>query len=186
MALGNKIAFFRKQKGMTQEVLAQQLEVTNQAVSKWESCQCCPDIELLPRIADIFAVSIDELFDRKPKPEAAELPWEDDETLRAVLYVGRKLIGGHPAAENIQFFYEGPAVNVQSDFSVVCDDVAGNVTAGVNVTCDEVSGNVYAGRDVTCDCAEGSVTAGRDVHCDEICGSTICAGANVYCDHMEP
>ena len=36
-----------------------------QAVSKWESNQCCPDIQLLPQLADIFEISIDELFGRK-------------------------------------------------------------------------------------------------------------------------
>ena len=62
MTLGNRIAYYRKRMGVTQDALAQQLEVTNQAVSKWESDQCCPDIQLLPRLADIFGITIDELF----------------------------------------------------------------------------------------------------------------------------
>lgn len=185
MTLGNKIAYYRKQKNLTQDQLARKLEVTNQAVSKWESDQCCPDIVLLPRIADIFEISLDELFDREAKSNTAELPWEDDGVLRAVLYVGRTLVGGHEAAERIEFSYEGPALNVHSDFSVTCDNVAGNVNAGANVTCDDVGGSVNAGRDITCDSIDGNVTAGRDVRCDEICGSRILAGANVYCDHME-
>ena len=40
---GQRIAALRKQAGMTQEALAQRLGITNQAVSKWESDQCCPD-----------------------------------------------------------------------------------------------------------------------------------------------
>ncbi len=62
MKVNEKIAFLRKQKGITQEELAGALGVTNQAVSKWESAQCCPDIQLLPSIADYFGVSIDELM----------------------------------------------------------------------------------------------------------------------------
>ena len=62
--LNEQIAFLRKAKGTTQEELAKALGVTNQAVSKWESSQCCPDIQLLPDIADYFGVSIDYLLER--------------------------------------------------------------------------------------------------------------------------
>ena len=62
LKLNDAICFYRKKQGLTQEELAQRLGVTNQSVSKWESAQCCPDISLLPKLADIFGISIDELF----------------------------------------------------------------------------------------------------------------------------
>ena len=64
MTLGSRIAQYRKNGGMTQESLARKLGVTNQAVSKWENGGV-PDTELLPKIADYFNVSIDELFGRE-------------------------------------------------------------------------------------------------------------------------
>ena len=60
--LHEQISFLRKQKDLTQEQLANALGVTNQSVSKWESGQCCPDIQLLPNIAELFDVSVDELL----------------------------------------------------------------------------------------------------------------------------
>ena len=61
MKINEQIIFLRKQKAMTQEEVASALGVTNQAVSKWESAQCCPDIQLLPAIAELFEVTIDEI-----------------------------------------------------------------------------------------------------------------------------
>lgn len=201
MTLGNKIAALRKEFGLTQEGLAQKLEVTNQSVSKWESDQCCPDIQLLPKIADIFGVTIDALFGREaPAAPTADLPWEDDGVLRAVLFAGRTLIAGHKAAQNIRFEYEGPALNIHSDFSVTCgsvggsinagdsvtcDSVGGSVTAGGNITCDDIDGNAQAGGDITCDTLEGDAYAGGDIRCDEINGGTVTAGGSIYCEHME-
>lgn len=66
LKLNEQIAFLRKQKGITQEDLAQALGVTNQSVSKWESGVCCPDIQLLPELAKYFNVSIDEIMGYKP------------------------------------------------------------------------------------------------------------------------
>ena len=61
--LGEKIRELRKQRGVTQEKLAEHLGVTFQAVSKWESGATMPDVLLIPAIASFFGVSTDELFD---------------------------------------------------------------------------------------------------------------------------
>ena len=60
--IGKRIAENRKRLGMTQDQLAEQLGVTAQAVSKWENSQSCPDITMLPRLAEIFGISTDELL----------------------------------------------------------------------------------------------------------------------------
>ena len=191
----------RKALGLTQEALAQKLGVTNQAVSKWESGQSCPDLALLPGLADLFGVTLDELFGRevpKAEPLPQELPWPDDDTLRVLLYAGHTRIMNTAALEKpIHFCYEGPALNIESAVNITCDRVMGDVTAGGNVTCDDVygdisaqgsvtcddvKGDIQAGGSVTCDCAEGDIHAGGNVTCDEASGE-IHAGGNVYCDH---
>ena len=60
--LGNKIRELRHRCNRTQEALAESLGVTAQAVSRWESGGCYPDMNLVPAIANYFGISIDELF----------------------------------------------------------------------------------------------------------------------------
>ena len=60
--LGKRIAANRKRLGITQDRLAEQLGVTPQAVSKWENDQSCPDIATLPKLAEIFGISVDALL----------------------------------------------------------------------------------------------------------------------------
>lgn len=60
--IGEKIKYLRKKSNMTQEILADYLGITFQAVSRWESGICYPDLELLPSIANIFNVTTDELL----------------------------------------------------------------------------------------------------------------------------
>lgn len=179
------IARYRKELGLTQEALAGQLGVTNQAVSKWESGQSCPDIALLPRLADLFGITIDALFGRETTAPRQELPWSDDEDLRMVLYAGHRLLAAaDPSAREFHFCYEGPALNVTSAFSVSCDAVSGNATAGGDINCDDVYGSVKAGGSVTCDEVYGSVTANGSVTCDDVNGN-VQAGGNVTCDCAE-
>ena len=61
--IGEKIRSLRKQKNISQEILAQALGVTFQAVSKWENETAMPDVTLIPAIASFFGISTDELFD---------------------------------------------------------------------------------------------------------------------------
>ena len=60
--LGSRITELRRAKGITQDQLAEHMGVSSQAVSKWENDLSCPDITLLPRLADYFGISIDKLL----------------------------------------------------------------------------------------------------------------------------
>ena len=65
MTIGKRIAALRREKGLKQDDLAQMLEVSPQAVSKWENDQTCPDISLLPKLAKSLGISVDELLSGK-------------------------------------------------------------------------------------------------------------------------
>ena len=60
--LGKRIVTHRKKLGLTQDALAERLGVTAQAVSKWENDQSCPDITMLPKLAEVFGCSTDQLL----------------------------------------------------------------------------------------------------------------------------
>ena len=62
--LGKRIAENRKHLRLTQDQLAEKLGITAQAVSKWENDLSCPDISILPKLADIFEITTDELLGR--------------------------------------------------------------------------------------------------------------------------
>ncbi len=85
MILADKIISLRKKSGWSQEELAEQLGVSRQSVSKWESGTSIPDLDKILKLSHIFGVSTDyllkdELEDVQPSPES---PWEEPE-LRSV------------------------------------------------------------------------------------------------------
>ena len=84
LRINENIARLRREKGITQEELAVALGVSNQAVSKWEAGKCCPDIEMLPDLAEFFRVSIDELMGYKPSANSASHAPDDALLLQAI------------------------------------------------------------------------------------------------------
>ncbi len=95
--LAANIMKYRKASGLTQEDLSEKLGVSVQAVSKWETAKCAPDIGFLPVMADLFGCFIDELFSRPVETEVhydlcAEFPWTDDPVWREVECLGKKIM----------------------------------------------------------------------------------------------
>ena len=84
--LSERIAFYRRKCGLTQEELAEKCSVTPQAVSKWENSLTSPDISLLPRLSEIFGVSCDELLGAR-KPETIAVKKNDFDPTRAILKI---------------------------------------------------------------------------------------------------
>lgn len=90
MTIGKRIAELRRSRGLTQDELAQAFGISPQAVSKWENDIACPDIGILPELASMLGVSVDELLSGKSAPAAVLVPEEqrkdlDDMMLRVVV-----------------------------------------------------------------------------------------------------
>ena len=201
--MGARISERRRNKGLTQEALAKLLGVSNQAVSKWESDVCCPDIALLPQLVDALEMTLDELFGRACKaaiandqilPVAAELPWADDESIHAVLFQGHRLLQPKEGSlfrrdrydeirKSVELHFSGTAQDIYSDFSVCCTNstIHGSVRAGDGVTCSgDVKGNVRAGDSVSCGSVGGDVQASDSVRCGDVQGN-VRASDSVHC-----
>lgn len=78
-SIGSFLAALRKANGLTQKQLAEKLNVSDKAVSRWERDECAPDLSLIPVIAEIFGITSDELLrgqraatDAIPTPQAEE------------------------------------------------------------------------------------------------------------------
>ena len=72
-SLGMMITSLRKEKQMTQLELANLTGVTDKAVSKWERDICYPDVNSLPKLADIFGISVDELMKCKIEAKSEKM-----------------------------------------------------------------------------------------------------------------
>ena len=83
--LGKRIAQLRKGKNMKQDDLAQKLNVSPQAVSKWENDQTCPDISLLPELTKALDVSVDMLLSGEKTPETKLVPQESRKDIKDMM-----------------------------------------------------------------------------------------------------
>lgn len=83
--LGKRIAQLRREKGIKQEELAEKLGVTPQAVSKWENDISCPDISLLPELAQVLGTTTDELLTGEREPETKVLPQEKRKDIKDMI-----------------------------------------------------------------------------------------------------
>ncbi|MGM9636723.1 MAG: helix-turn-helix domain-containing protein [Eubacteriales bacterium] len=92
--IAQNIKRLRKEHNISQATLANTLDISIQAVSKWECGNSSPDITLIPLIADFFGITIDELFRGRPpilNPlRGQDLP--DDGVFRVVQAVGRHIL----------------------------------------------------------------------------------------------
>ncbi len=70
---GEMISSLRREKNMTQNDLADKMNVTDKAVSKWERNLSCPDINSIPKLAEILGVSVEKLLNAQTKQENSKV-----------------------------------------------------------------------------------------------------------------
>lgn len=191
----------RRSMNVSQEVLAERLGVTVQAVSKWETGLSYPDITMLPRLAEYFEITLDGLFFGNEERGALKgVP--DDGKLRIVQCMGGKVLGQSEYKKNAKIGLIIPEMEkreisfeiwggvdmiegyvggyVEAGMGVSCGDVGTYVDAGGGVNCGDVGGNVQAGDHVECASVGGDVNAGDDVTCTSISGNVNCGGDIIY------
>lgn len=191
LILAENIQNYRKEKGLTQEELAEKLGVTFQAVSKWENAKSAPDIFLLPIMAEIFDCKTDDLFSNEHN-SGIEIPFEDDDIIRIFQAVGNKITKIQEQDPNSYFEVKFPENcnettrqyfkvevygNIVSEGSIcgdvichgnmVCRDICGDMRVEFEA-CDKTHSVLVQG-DVTGGCyAAGNLTVGGDVAGDVI------------------
>ena len=72
-SIGEMISSLRKEKGMTQNDLAEKMNVTDKAVSKWERNLSCPDINSIPKLAEILGTSVEDLLNAQVKKQTNKI-----------------------------------------------------------------------------------------------------------------
>ena len=125
MTMGKRIAALRREKGMKQDDLAQLLEVSPQAVSKWENDQTCPDISLLPGLARALGVSVDELLSGKAElqPPVTIVPEEKRKDIQDMLL--RITVDSH-AGDKVRVNLPMALVKLAMDMGMELNLVTGN------------------------------------------------------------
>ena len=193
LKLNDTICFYRKKQGLTQEELAVKLGVTNQSVSKWESAQCCPDISLIPKLADIFDVSIDELFGREPfvNDVCGQFPLRDDDIFRVVVARGKKVILVDDLDKTIDITFPKNCNETTRQYfrvevfgNICCDaSINGDVIAHGQIECNEINGDIKECKsNISCKGAiNGDVNADGNVGCGDSISGNVSCGENVAC-----
>ena len=199
LTLCKNIAALRKGAGLTQEALASQLGLTYQAISKWENGLSCPDVQLLPQIADIFNVSIDARFGREtqaaePVPQVAEQPEPVAESAALIKIESNQPVNvtyeqNLPPWEDDGTLYialyrghellneDALPLDMLNEVPFVYEGPALNIHSILPVHIEgDVMGDVLCGSDVSCENVGGDVTAAGSVDCGGVEGNVFAHG----------
>lgn len=188
----SNIAELRKKQGISQEELAGILGITFQAVSKWENQLSCPDIALIPKIAEIFQVSTDFLFGKEEKKTMDKQPveWVNDNNLYAVIFQGHRILKEEEITEDlseIELKYDGDmqGITLKSYFSVTVEKsiTDSTIQSGTHITCGDImSSKIESGTHITCtDVSNSQIESGTHITCCDVSESNMTSGTHIAC-----
>ena len=204
MQIGNNIKFLRQKNNYTQEQLAERLDVSYQAVSKWETNSNTPDISLLPQIASLFNVSIDALFSDNISAYHADFQEiEDDDVIRIIQMRGKQILKVTPTLspqdnppieiafprncnEKTQYFKVEIFGHVISDSSI-----NGDVICHQSIQCATINGDIHSEGNISVHeiNSNGKLICNNITDCYRLhCAAIECTGnidsANLTCGQI--
>ncbi len=124
--LGKRIAMLRREKELKQDELAAMLDVSPQAVSKWENDQTCPDISLLPKLAQILGVTVDELLSGKDEQKDLAVKVMPPECRKDIKDMVLRIIVDSHEGDKVRVNLPMALVQVAVDMGVGIPQVSGN------------------------------------------------------------
>lgn len=132
MTLEEQIQHYRKQAGLSQEMMAEKIGVSRQAITKWESGNGTPDIINLKSIADLFQISVDELLSNEKSGKSqseyiyeSKTEYDIDNVKNYDINLGGAntvVLKGYDGEKITVFLLSNIIKNIQSDYKVKIDD----------------------------------------------------------------
>ena len=191
--LRNNLIRLRKERNVTQEVLAAALDISVQAISKWETGISLPDIMQLPRIAQFYGVTIDYLFYNTKDSEAITYDLPDDNKFRIVQFRGNKMLGADLWEKDKKIALKIPE-DLQKDTDININfeiwgnaDIEGNINGYVEcnggVNCGNIGQYVECGGGVNCGAIGQYLECGGGVNCGAV-GQYVECGGGVNCGNI--
>ena len=166
-------------------------------MSKWESAQCCPDISLIQKLADIFEISIDELFGREPfiNDICGQFPLRDDDILRVVVARGKRVMLVDDIDKTIDITFPKNCNETTRQYfkvevfgNISCDgSINGDVISHGIIECNQINGDVKnCEGDIECQGdingsanANGSISCGKSISGGVQCGNSVACGQSI-------
>lgn len=202
IAISEILKNLRKEKGISQETVADYMGISVQAVSKWENNLSYPDIEFLPILAEYYQVSIDYLLtgagssngtssNNTDSFNSSIFSFPNDDIIRVVQFRGHQLLEHDTYDEKKTILLKIPADELNErtidvyimNSAVIEGTITGNVSSDNNITCTAVIGNINADNNVTCTTVNGDIYADNNITCLDVYGN-VSADNNVYCQNV--